>query len=184
MDFKDIFGLGTQPIHLTTLQVWPRTILVLCCALILVKLAHKRFMARKTAFEYVLGFILASVLARAINGSAPLFPSIAAGFLLVGLQWIIAHLACRFTSWEWLVKGKPELLIQNGKLNDASLRKSDLSVEDVLEDLRLEAKTEDFSQIRLATLERNGDISVLRQPRVILLKVENGVQFVEVHLEA
>ena len=184
MDWREIFGIGVQPIDLDTFQVCARAMLVLLFALVLVKLAHKRFMAKKTAFEYVLGFMLASILARSINGSAPLFPSLAAGALLVGLQWIIARLACRFDSWEWLVKGRTKILIENGTVNNAALLKSDLSVEDLMEDLRLQAKTEDVAHVRLAKLERNGDISVLRHPRVILLKVESGVQFMEIRLDA
>jgi uncharacterized membrane protein YcaP (DUF421 family) len=184
MDFKEILGLGVQPTQLSTVQVCARLVLVLLTALILFKLAHKRFMARKTAFEYVLGFMLASILARAVNGSAPLFPSIAAGFLLVGLQWLITRLACKFDSWEWLVKGRTKLLIEDGRLNREAATASDLSIEDIMEDLRLEAKTENLADVRLAKLERNGEISVLRHPRVILLKIENGVQFVQLHLEA
>jgi len=184
MGFQEILGLGVQPKDLSTLQVCVRTLVVMISALVIVKLAHKRFMAKKTAFEYVLAFMLASVLARAINGSAPLFPSIAAGFLLVGMQWVIADLAGRFRSWEWLVKGRTEVLVRDGKPIEAALRKSDLSVEDLLEDVRLEAKTENIGDVRLAKLERNGEISVLKKPKVVLLKVENGVQFVQLEIEA
>jgi uncharacterized membrane protein YcaP (DUF421 family) len=183
MGFEEIFGLGVQPRDLSTLQVCARAIVVLISALIMVKLAHKRFMAKKTAFEYVLGFILASILARAINGSSPLIPSIAAGFLLVGTQWAIAGLACKFRSWEWLVKGRTVVLVENGEVKEKAMRKSDLSMSDLQEDLRLEAKTEKVQDVQLATLERNGEISVMRKPRVALIKVENGVQFVRVEID-
>ncbi len=40
-------------------------------ALVMVRSGDKRFFARKSAFDVILGFMLASVLSRAINGSAP-----------------------------------------------------------------------------------------------------------------
>jgi uncharacterized membrane protein YcaP (DUF421 family) len=181
-NMEHILGLGVQAKDMNTLQVCARAIVVLFAALVIMKMAHHRFMAKKTAFEFVLAFMLVSVLGRAINGSAPLFPSIAAGFLLVFVQWLTAGLACRFKSWEWLVKGKTKTLIKNGILNQTALSSSDLSRDDLLEDLRLEAQTEDISKIYLARLERSGDISVLSKPEVVLLKIENGVQFVELRI--
>jgi uncharacterized membrane protein YcaP (DUF421 family) len=112
-----------------------------------------------------------------------LIPSIAAGFLLVGTQWAIAGLACKFRSWEWLVKGRTVVLVENGEVKEKAMRKSDLSMSDLQEDLRLEAKTENIQDVQLATLERNGEISVMRKPRVALIKVEDGVQFVRVEID-
>jgi hypothetical protein len=42
----------------------------------MVRVANKRIFSKTTAFDAVLGFIMASMLARAVNGSAAFFPTL------------------------------------------------------------------------------------------------------------
>ena len=85
------FGVGEQAQHLTVFQVLLRAILLFFVALCIVRVADKRFFAKKTAFDVVLGLILASMLARAINGSEQLGPTIVAGFALAALPVITSR---------------------------------------------------------------------------------------------
>src|SRR4051794_38118494 len=107
---KDLLGLNLEPKDLTLLQISLRAVIVFVVSLAMVRLANKRFLARLSAFDAILGFILASVLARAVNGSAAFFPTLGGGFVLVGVHRIMAVLAFR---WEWfgaLVKGTSDVL--------------------------------------------------------------------------
>src|SRR5436190_14286542 len=88
------FGVGQQAQDLTMLQVLLRAVLIFFAALCIVRIADKRFFAKKTAFDVVLGLILASMLARAINGSEQLGPTIAAGFALALLHRFLGYLSC------------------------------------------------------------------------------------------
>jgi uncharacterized membrane protein YcaP (DUF421 family) len=88
-------GIGIEPRDLTWGHVSLRGTVVFLAALIMVRLADKRFMGKKTAFDVILGFVLASMLARAINGSAAFFPTLVCGFVLVGLHRSIAAIAFR-----------------------------------------------------------------------------------------
>ena len=54
-----------------------RGIIVFIATLAMIRLGHKRSLARKTAFDAVLIVILASVLSRAINGSSAFFATLA-----------------------------------------------------------------------------------------------------------
>ncbi len=47
-------------------------------ALVMIRLGTKRSLAEKTAFDAVLLIVLASILARAVNGSAAFFPTLGA----------------------------------------------------------------------------------------------------------
>ena len=71
-----LLGIGTEPKDLTFLQVSIRGVIVFIATLIMVRLSSKRSLAEKTAFDAVLIVIIASVLARAINGSAASFVSL------------------------------------------------------------------------------------------------------------
>src|SRR5437868_1182333 len=78
-----LLGLGVEPKELTFLQVSLRGVIVFIVTLVMVRLSSKRSLAEKTAFDAALIVIIASVLARAINGSAPFFPNLGIWFIPV-----------------------------------------------------------------------------------------------------
>jgi len=159
--FDKLLGLGLESRDLGVGQICLRGVIVFIATIIIVQLGHKRFMARLTAFDVVLGFLLASVLARGINGSAPFGATLAVGLLLVLLHRMVSALAFyshRFSGW---VKGNSDVLVVNGKVEDAKLRKHKISRNDVLEEARLNGKIGEMEDIRIGTLERNGRISVI-----------------------
>jgi uncharacterized membrane protein YcaP (DUF421 family) len=158
------FGVGTEAAHLTVLQVQFRAVLTLFAALVIVRVGDKRFMAKKTAFDVILGFILASMLARAVNGSEQLGPTIAAGFTLALLHRFLGFLAFRWPSLGGLIKGHSQTLIESGQVDHQRLRKHHIGPDDVQEELRLNG-VEDLREVKLARLERSGEISVVKRPQ-------------------
>ena len=127
--------------------------------LIIVRLSTKRSLAEKTAFDAVLVVIIGSMLARGINGSGPFFATLGAGFVLVLGHRILGLTAFYSHGFGILVKGKPVVLAQNGRLQRKNMLWNHISEHDFEEDMRLEAKTKDLTQIKVARLERHGDIS-------------------------
>lgn len=176
-------GLSVESKYLTVLQLTLRAIVVFTAALLMLRLAHKRFFAAKNALDVLLTFILASTLSRAINGSAPFFPTLWVGFLLVLLHNGLTQLACRFHGFGKWVKGHAQVVVRDGQVDERVLARHHLSEHDLLEDLRSNGSTTDMSQVHLATLERSGDISVLRRPHVATIAVEKGVQTVRIEIE-
>src|SRR4030095_10328274 len=71
-DFLSAFGVGVEANHLPVLQVALRALVIFFATLIIVRFADKRFLAKKTAFDFILAVILASLMALAIHGSATL----------------------------------------------------------------------------------------------------------------
>ena len=65
-----LLGLGVRPDELTFVQISLRGVVVFIATLIMIRLGHKRSLARKTAFDAVLLVILASVLSRARSTAA------------------------------------------------------------------------------------------------------------------
>jgi uncharacterized membrane protein YcaP (DUF421 family) len=129
------------------------------------------------------------VFGRAINGSAPFLGTLTAGFLLVLLHWLFATIAVRKRGFGSLVKGEPTVLLEDGQVKWDVLKEHDLSENDLKESMRLQAKTEDFSSIQLATLERNGNISFLtkekeKQPKIIEVEVKDGVQRIRIEIQS
>jgi uncharacterized membrane protein YcaP (DUF421 family) len=160
-----LFGSGRDAVHLTFLQISVRGLTVFLTALVIVRCGDRRFLSQKTAFDAVLGFILASMLARAVNGTAAFFPTIGGSFVLVVLHRILAYCSRRSHIFGLLVKGRSTVIIKDGHLDDAAAQRNRLSEHDVLEDLRLNGNVAGISDASLAVLERNGQVSVVRRVR-------------------
>jgi len=157
-----LLGIGTEPKELTFLQVSVRGVIVFIATLIMVRLGSKRSLAEKTAFDAVFIVIIGSMLARAINGSAPFFPTLGSGFVLVLLHRVLGLAAYYSHAFGIVVKGAPAVLVQNGRLQHKNMLWNHISEHDLEEDMRLEAKTEDLSKIKVARVERSGDISFIK----------------------
>ena len=159
--FTGLFGLGVEAKDLSALQLSARGVLILFAALVLVRIGAKRAMARKTPLDMVMIVIVGSLLSRSINGSGPLFGTIAAAFVVVVLHRLLEFLAYSFHPLGVAMKGAPGVVVEDGRYIEKTLRQNHITRNDVEEDLRLDGKTEDIAQVRVARVERSGDISFL-----------------------
>ena len=154
-------GLGAEPQTLTFMQISLRGIIVFIFTLVMVRISARRSLARRTVFDSVFLVILASVLARAINGSSDLLPTIGGGFAMVAFHRLLAWIAFYSHGFGNLIKGADEILIRDGELVHRELRNHHITRHDLEEDLRLALHAEDLARIRSARLERSGDISFI-----------------------
>lgn len=156
-------GLHLEPADLTFTQISLRGVIVFIASLAMIRLGSKRALAQKTAFDAVLIVILASVLARAINGSASFFPTLGGSFVIVLLHRLFAFLANQWHPLGILIKGQPHVILREGQFDHAAMRRNHVSVHDFEEDMRLRAETEDKASIEIARIERCGDISFVKK---------------------
>jgi len=159
--FSLLLGLGAEPKDLTFIQISLRGVVVFIATLIMVRLGHKRSLSRKTAFDAVLLVILASVLSRAINGSAAFFATLGGGLALVLLHRLLAFIAFHSHWFGCLIKGLPEVIIEDGDFVLETMRRNHISVHDVEEDMRLNLRTDDVSKVKKGRIERSGDVSFI-----------------------
>ena len=161
--FEAVLGLGVEPKDLTFIQISLRGIIVFLVTLTTMRLGHKRSLSRKTPFDAVLLVILAAVLSRAINGSAAFFATLGGGVVLVVLHRLFAHLAYYSHGFGILVKGRPDTIVHDGECDFRMMRSNHISMHDLEEDMRLGAHIDDLSRVRLARVERSGDISFIKK---------------------
>jgi uncharacterized membrane protein YcaP (DUF421 family) len=166
MEFVDrlnsAIGTGVDATHLTSAQVCLRAVIVFFAALVIVRFADKRFFARKNAFDLILGFILASMMARAINGSEQLVPTLVAAFVLAALHRVLGMIACRWQQFGSLIKGHSATVIEGGRINFETLKQHHVGIDDLDEELRLNG-VEAAEEVKLARLERSGEVSVIKK---------------------
>jgi len=154
-------GLGAEPQTLTFMQISLRGIIVFIFTLVMVRISARRSLARRTVFDSVFLVILASVLARAINGSSDLLPTIGGGFAMVAFHRLLAWIAFYSHGFGNLIKGADEILIRDGELVHRKLRNHHITRHDLEEDLRLSLHAEDLAHVQKARLERSGGISFI-----------------------
>ncbi len=159
--FTAVFGLGIEAKDLSALQLSARGVVILLAALILVRIGAKRAMARKTPLDMVMIVIVGSLLSRSINGSGPLFGTIAAAFVIVVLHRLLEFFAFAYHPLGMAMKGDTTVVVEDGRYVEKTLRSHHITTHDVEEDLRLDGKTEDIRKVRIARVERSGDISFL-----------------------
>ena len=179
-----VLGLELESRDLGVVQMGVRAVVVYVITVFMVRLAKKRFMGRATAFDVILGIMIGSIVSRAVTGNAPFFPALAATAALIGMHWLFSGLALHWHGFGSLIKGKPRLLIDKGKVDTKALRAVHMTEHDLQEALRDEGISS-LGQVKEARLERSGNLSVLKAPpdlKVLDVQVENGVQIVRIQI--
>src|SRR5437762_6930366 len=161
--FETLLGLSVEPRNLTFVQISLRAVIVFVATLAMVRLGHKRSLSRKTPFDAVLLVILASVISRAINGSAAFFATIGGSVVLVLLHRLFAHMAYYSHAFGILVTGRPDIIVRDGQCDFRMMLRNHISTHDLEEDMRLDAHIDDLSKVRVARVERSGDISFIKK---------------------
>lgn len=175
------------PQDLSALEMGVRALIIYVIALTLVRLGATRFMGKNTALDMILGFVLGSVLSRAITGNAPFLPAIVAGAVLVALHTLFAIVSFHWRTFGRMVKGYEHVLVKDGQVLWDNMRKSHIAVHDLEHALYTNGKVTDPKDVRIARLERNGEISVItrespRATKVLEVAVRDGVQTVRIEL--
>lgn len=138
-----------------------RSAIVYLLAIAIVRFGKKRFFAQATAFEVVLGVMLGSVMSRSINGSGNLWPSLAATLALVVMHWLFSLLAFHVSWFSDWIRGHTYVLVEDGKLDEAMMKRHHLTDQDLDYAMRKSGMVEDVTAVKRAVLEQNGEISVI-----------------------
>jgi len=158
-------GLGLPSEALGGGQMAARALVIFVYLLVVVRLGHRRFASRSTAFDLVIVIVLGSVASRAISGTAPFGPTLVAVAALLALHWLTAAATFHSHLLGALVKGKPEELVREGEELRAAMRRAHITHHDLEEAMRQHGVAT-LADVASAHLERDGNISVLaRSPR-------------------
>lgn len=139
-----------------------RAAIVYVALLVLVRISGKRTVGQFTSFDLLVVMLLSESVSGALNGSDQ---SVQGGLLaaatLIALNGLAGLAAARSSRLEKLLDGEPVLLGRDGQRFDRALRRHRISQQDFDEALR-EADCL-LPQMRLAVLEADGTISILKK---------------------
>ncbi|HEU6448105.1 MAG TPA: YetF domain-containing protein [Verrucomicrobiae bacterium] len=177
-----ILGLGLSGTQLSFEQMLLRGIIVVIAMLVMMRVAGRRFIAQRNPVDTLLGFLIASMLSRDINGSTAFWPTLGLGFVLAICYRVGGMITCRSHTLGRWIKGEAHVLVDNGKVNKAMMLRHGVSEHDLMEDLRLNGGVDDVRKVESACIERNGEISVQRKPEIFTTTVEQSVQTVKIQV--
>lgn len=156
---KSILGLGVDELNLW--QLLARCLVIYVLGIMLVRFGKKRFLGKMSAFDTILAIIIGSLLSRAITDADMFLEMLAACLLLILLHRPFSRIAAHSDQFGDYIKGHERVLVKDGEILEEALLKSHLSHQDLMQTIRLNARVSDVSKVKIARLERNGDISVI-----------------------
>lgn len=180
---ESIFGVAATTDHLTALQMSVRAAVAYLVALLIVRVARRRFMGRNSAMDFIVAVTFGSTLSRGLTGNSPFWPVICACTVLVAVDLLLALVSCRFEHVGRLIKGNSVPLVRDGQVLRRAMLNNVISDDDLAQQMRLQGNASDLQATTLATLESNGSVSFVhkrRPPQVVEVRVQDGVQVVRV----
>ncbi len=130
--------------------------------LVVFRVAGRRTLAKLTSFDLVLLLIIGETTQNAMmKDDTSVTGAVVAILSLVSLDMAMAYLKRLFPVFDRLLEGAPILLIHSGKVDHATLRASGLDDGDLEEAARLSQGLAGMEDVRQATLERDGHISIV-----------------------
>ena len=120
-NFVWLIGGGEVEAVMPVPQLILRTIIIYVVALAIIRIGKRRFMGSYTTFDILLGFIVGSILSRAITGTVRFIDAMLIVGALMILHWVIAALSYYSDFFGKLIKDEPRKLIVDGEIMEDAL---------------------------------------------------------------
>ena len=140
-----------------------RTIILYIAVIITLRLMGKRQIGELEPAELAVTILISELAAIPMQDvSIPLVQGLIPIALLLALEFIITSLIMRFQPLSQLMSGRSNILLSDGKILEAELKKSRITISEFLEGLRLLGVT-DLNSLKYAILETNGKLSIIKK---------------------
>lgn len=138
-----------------------RSIILYIAVLMAIRAMGKAEIAEMSSFDLVITLLIADVAAVPMeNNNIPIINGIAAITGLVLIQTIGSYIALKNRRFSTFFSGNPTILINKGKIDINSLKKERITLEELLEQLRIEGYF-NLKDVQYAILETDGNLSVV-----------------------
>lgn len=138
-----------------------RTIILYLIIIFGIRLLGKHQVGELEPAEFVLALIIADIASVPMQDyGIPLLMGIIPIVTLLCLSMILSLLTMKSLKLRALLAGVPSILIRDGKMDQKEMRRTRMTLDEVLEELRLQGYT-DPACVKYAILETNGQLSIL-----------------------
>jgi uncharacterized membrane protein YcaP (DUF421 family) len=138
-----------------------RTVFFYILTLIAVRIMGKRQVGQLQPFELVVTIMIAELAVLPMeNHETPLVHGVVPIISIVLLQMGLAYVTLKSEPVQSFICGTPSVVIENGKLVEKELRKLRFSINDLMEQLRIQ-NIRNISDVEFAIFETTGNLSVI-----------------------
>ena len=155
---ETLWGEGRD---LGALPMASRAFVMFFIALVLIRISGRRSFARRSAFDNIVVIILGAVLSRPIYGASPFWPVVAGATVFVVVHRLLGVLTAWSPGLETLVKGKPYVLLRDGKLDRFEMLRNELSEGDLDAAVRMQTHRPGHQDVAEIHVETSGDVSIV-----------------------
>ncbi|MEW6183996.1 MAG: DUF421 domain-containing protein [Bacillota bacterium] len=142
-------------------EVLYRTVLIYFVVLIMIRLMGKREIGQLSPFDFVVAIIIAEVAALPMESTdIPLLRGLLPLFILAFLEIAFSYAALHSRWLRQVMCGSPQVVIKDGQILRAEMRRARYNIDDLLSQLR-EKGYLDPGEVAFAVLENSGRLSVV-----------------------
>lgn len=131
-------------------------------ALFIIRILGKRTVGNTSAFDLIVALMLGEVVDEAIFGDVSMVKGLLAITVIAAWHLVNAWASFKSKRLEALTESTPTVLVDQGVIQHEALAKERLNEDELWSELRL-MSVEDLEEVKKATLEPNGKVSVLKQ---------------------
>ena len=139
-----------------------RAVAVYVLMLATIRLLGKRTVGNFTAFDLLVALMLGEVVDEIIYGDVGMAQGMVAIAVIAAAQYSNSWLSYWDHGMDRILEGTPTTIVEDGALQRGGLRAERMNEKDALAELRLQG-VEDLREVRLARVEVDGQVSVIRQ---------------------
>lgn len=138
-----------------------RTVILYLLIVAGIRLLGKHQIGQLEPSELVLALIIADLASVPMQDNGiPLLSGLIPIAVLLCVSTILSVLCTKSIKFRSLLVGRPSIVIRDGVVQEAELRRTRFTVDELMEELRIQGYN-DFKSIKFALLETNGQLSVL-----------------------
>lgn len=157
-----------------------RSIASFVILLVLTRIMGKKQLSQMTLFDYVIGITIGSIAASmSVDPNVQISNGIISLIIWGLFSTILGYIGMKSRTFLQLSDGRPTILINNGKIIDKSLKKNQLTIDELMMLLR-EKGVFKLEEVETAIFETNGELSIMKKteydpitPDLLKLKVKN-----------
>ncbi len=141
-----------------------RTIIIYILVLLTMRLMGKREIGQLQPFELAIAIMIADLASVPMSDTGiPIFNGIIPIIGLLIMQMLISFINMRSLVLRSIISGKPTILIYRGKIDEKSLKKEKITLNELQERLRQNG-TFSLGDVEYAILETSGQLTVIQKP--------------------
>lgn len=141
--------------------IFIRTVILYSLVVIVMRLMGKRQIGELEPYEFVITIMISDLASMPMQDSRfPLLLGVVPIITLLFLKTMLSVIDLKFQRARKIIDGEPTILIYNGKINYLALKKQQLNIDELLEELRI-ANHFNLDEIKCAILENGGQLSIL-----------------------